>query len=445
VQTLSFLQCVLPPAPAYFMQLLVCDDPQKTFRGKSIRCYSLEHLASCIEAATAKGYDVFVSMAGYPASAKGHYAQFAQSHRTFYLDLDCGPGKAYPDQLAALNALVTFIKLTGLPAPLIVSSGNGVHAHWPVDVLDGPRWLKVAYLLQAVCVHAGFLVDPKITTDSVRLLRPTGTLNRKVRNVPKPVQLLYAKQENYQPLDTATFLAPLVAYAHRHGLSAAPPPPKQDARYDSDLAANMPGAEPYSANQIGEEGCNAVKWFMHNGGDGFTPKGSQTVVRMSNSDWMSMARLAKFSTEGEAWFHEHGAKYKGYVRSETQGVLNRSNLRGVTCETLVTDPLARQYICGRCRHYTKISTPLNLGTAHAQPMDEIPAEDLQQPATPAPDVNSDPLSDCPPAMERRGYSHDGKGVWHKGASGPKTFVSNYMIVHAEKVVRNAEIHHYIIR
>lgn len=443
METLSFLQRVLPPAPAYFMQLLAYDDAGKTIEdySKSIKAYSLEHLSKMLEAATAKGYDAYISMAGYPVSAKGHYAKFAQSHRTFYLDLDCGPGKPYANQIEAIQALSKFLAVTGLPAPMILSSGGGVHAHWPcTELLDTAHWLKIATLLRNVAEHAGFAIDARVTIDPVRLMRPTGTLNRKQRKAPRPVRLLYEKQENYQNIPLRNFLSPLVAYAKQYSIGIKSPEPAAPAQYDSDLSANMPGLEPYSASQIADEGCVAVKWFMFNGGDTIVPKGTTQRVRMSNSDWMAMARLAKFSTEGEAWFHEHSQKYQGYSQHEAQGVLNRSERRGVTCASLVTDPASRHASCERCKHCGKISTPLNLGTRKPPKLEDVPPEELQQPAAPQP--RADEAIVCPPAMEKRGYSYDEKGVWRKVGTS-KAFITNYMIEYMAKLSQNGDAHYLV--
>ncbi len=60
------------------------------------------------------------------------------SLKALYLDLDCGEGKAstgsgYATQLDALEALRDFCEKCGLPRPLIVDSGGGIHAYWPFE------------------------------------------------------------------------------------------------------------------------------------------------------------------------------------------------------------------------------------------------------------------------------------------------------------------------
>ena len=51
--------------------------------------------------------------------------------RAFFVDLDCGENKPYPTWEDGLIALHQFVSNTGLPQPVIVNSGRGIHAYWP--------------------------------------------------------------------------------------------------------------------------------------------------------------------------------------------------------------------------------------------------------------------------------------------------------------------------
>ena len=60
--------------------------------------------------------------------------------RALWLDIDCGPTKGVPnekgkiegylDQQTGLAELQKFCKAVGLPKPILVNSGNGIHAYW---------------------------------------------------------------------------------------------------------------------------------------------------------------------------------------------------------------------------------------------------------------------------------------------------------------------------
>ena len=124
-----------------------------------------------------------------------------ESLKSFWVDIDCGEGKSnphektgrpegYETQAKALQALVSFCKKVNLPRPLIVNSGNGVHAYWPLqEEVRKEEWEPVARRLRTLCVDNDFYVDTKVF-EAARVLRPLGTYNFKgdAEGVPeKPV------------------------------------------------------------------------------------------------------------------------------------------------------------------------------------------------------------------------------------------------------------------
>jgi len=65
--------------------------------------------------------------------------------RSFYDDIDVGKEGCYATRAEAGAALKTFLKASGLPTPLLVSSGGGFHLYWTLDENTTPEvWLRVA-------------------------------------------------------------------------------------------------------------------------------------------------------------------------------------------------------------------------------------------------------------------------------------------------------------
>lgn len=105
--------------------------------------------------------------------------------KAFWFDIDAGEakfakhgeGKVYRNQQDAFVALNEFVEWSGLPRPTyIVSSGEGLHVYWALDIpLKKDMWHKVALLLKAAHTAQGLLVDPARTADSASVLRPIGT------------------------------------------------------------------------------------------------------------------------------------------------------------------------------------------------------------------------------------------------------------------------------
>lgn len=111
------------------------------------------------------------------SSRKANNVQAVRSH---HLDLDCGNGKPYADQGAALRALKRFCKAIGLPLPLVVNSGHGIHCWWVhAEDLAPNDWKRIADKLKACCRAYGLEQDNSRTGDIASLMRLPGTHNRK--------------------------------------------------------------------------------------------------------------------------------------------------------------------------------------------------------------------------------------------------------------------------
>lgn len=154
-----------------------------------------EHAAAKAAAldATEEG-DVYFGCASFreTGSRKGINAQAA---RSFWLDIDTaefkGEGRApYANRHVALSELERFCFELALPNPIIVSSGYGLHAYWPMATdLTPDEWKATARLLKSACDKWGLKVDHTRTCDIASILRVPGTHNRKDPANPQEVKL----------------------------------------------------------------------------------------------------------------------------------------------------------------------------------------------------------------------------------------------------------------
>jgi len=120
--------------------------------------------------------------------------------KSFWVDIDCGEGKAIPnektgipegyiDQATGLQELQKFCATIGLPKPLLVNSGRGIHAYWPLSApITRAEWEPVAARLNELCVIHKLYVDASVF-EAARVLRIPGTFNFK-DNPPKPVEVI---------------------------------------------------------------------------------------------------------------------------------------------------------------------------------------------------------------------------------------------------------------
>jgi hypothetical protein len=142
--------------------------------------------------------NVFFGVAKYKTDA-GRTKDNVQSLRALWLDIDCGEAKAKPNektgrpdgyatQRDGAVALLEFRNLVGLPKPIIVSSGRGIHAYWALDRdVTREEWEPASERLRDLCYTHNFYVDPAVF-DAARILRVPGTLNFK-DDPPKPVEV----------------------------------------------------------------------------------------------------------------------------------------------------------------------------------------------------------------------------------------------------------------
>ena len=78
---------------------------------------------------------------GTPPSKRryGRTKRNARSAQSFWLDVDAGPEKPYRDADKAWTAVKQFCKVAGLPLPLEVRSGEGLHVYWPLQEFTHAR------------------------------------------------------------------------------------------------------------------------------------------------------------------------------------------------------------------------------------------------------------------------------------------------------------------
>ena len=134
-----------------------------------------------------ENYNVYFGLSTFETPQSRKIQNF-KSLSSFFLDLDCGEGKDYPNQKEALVACQLFCKNIGLPKPVMVNSGNGVHVYWALkSSIPYDDWYSVALKLKSLCTEHNLLADPVVTADGARVLRVPYTNNYK-KGVTKSVE-----------------------------------------------------------------------------------------------------------------------------------------------------------------------------------------------------------------------------------------------------------------
>ena len=234
--------------------------------------------------------------------------------RCLRLDIDYGPGHSragYETYDEARQALKDFLGKTGLPIPMIVESGGGMHVHWPMkEAISTTKWQRYADGLKAACLEHGLRADHSLTSNPVVILRPPGTFNRKLSQ-PRAVKF------NPECLTFGPYDWPdeLLGYAANTlvRLRAKPTMPPRPAYLDD--FSTPAGAFPdhyalVDANRLADN-CGQYGRF-------------RTTGRLPEPVWTRLIAGLPFVEDGERVAHEWSKTDPRYKRDETQGKYDRA-------------------------------------------------------------------------------------------------------------------------
>lgn len=192
----DFLALVLPPleeGESYCTVGIKEDGDDKDVVQRFVG--SIDEICDHADEFVDKKYNAFYGMAKYGPEGR-RTTKNAVALKSFYIDLDCGPGKPFADLSEGMIALRAFCKVTGLPRPTVVKSGNGAHIYWVCkEALPREKWTAHAERLKALCIEHKFEVDPVVTGEAARILRIPETMHVKDPTNPIPVEVLYAAPE----------------------------------------------------------------------------------------------------------------------------------------------------------------------------------------------------------------------------------------------------------
>lgn len=262
--------------------------------------------------------------------------------RSLYLDIDVGKSndnKSYNTREEALADVKRFLKAVDLPAPMIVSSGMGLHLYWPFeDDLSVQQWADMAFALQQSADHLGFKVDSTSTNDSARVLRPVGTTWRKY-GTEREVKVV----RDAGPFDSKAIHHTLTAYTSANMLMGTAAALFTD---NDDLTVRVD--YPPSSLALVAKHCAQLGHFRDTGSS------------IGEPQWHKCIGVAKHCVDGEKLAHEWGSKYEGYNYNDTEFKLNNWSFGPSTCEMFRREA---PQLCQGCQH--EVKSPIQLGYAES--------------------------------------------------------------------------------
>ena len=283
---LNFLRKVIPNEGVLLITQII--------NGKvlNIPCDGFDAMGENLRRGDLSGVDVYHACASFE-DGTNRTACNAKFHKALFLDLDCGEDKAerkqgYVTKRDALNALKAFCKSVGLPQPIIVDSGGGIHVYWPFHTaVPTAYWKAAAEGLKSLCRSYGLLADRQVTADAARTLRPVGSHNRKY-DQPRQVRLL----KDADCVDFASIKAIIDVAASRFGsVNVRMNNPAKDVEQPVSLAEQVNPTQ-YSLREVEEAlrrinpECTYSEWMPVGMtiADAFGENGRNLFLRWSRGD-----------------------------------------------------------------------------------------------------------------------------------------------------------------
>jgi hypothetical protein len=257
--------------------------------------------------------------------------------RALRLDIDAGLDKlakhgidaVYATQKDALAAVVAFTNVTGLVPSYIVSSGEGLHLYFCLDEnLTPAQWLPLAKALSTLCRQHKLKIDPSVTEDTARILRPLGSTHGNGKRV--------ATLKRTGVVYSAAQLAALLP------VEVALPVQTFDK---SSINADVLGQKNLEENRNRDAGlivkaCPLMAEFA-------------AGQPLSEPDWRCVVGVMKYCRDGLSLWHAGSAKDPRYNQNEAQRKWDNYQAGPTLC--------GKASQCAGCKYDAKLPTPILLG------------------------------------------------------------------------------------
>lgn len=339
---------------------------------------TIDGLKERVAAISAAGKNAYHACSSF--NDKHRKAERVEAVRSLWVDIDTGPlhskPSRYPDDRSALVEVFGWCKSNGMPIPVIVQSGHGLHCYWPIERdLSLDEWKPIAEAFKR-SISASIDIDPVRTCDAASVLRPVGTVNRK-NGTPVPVRLVNGE------------VHPLALDLVRSKFQVLPvglPPAGGPMIFDLGKMKSSDPRPPSFAAEIVKQ-CGQLARMRDLKGV------------MSEPEWYRCLGVLAQCEDGEKYAHEWSSGYPGYTPSETAGKLMHARGAGPTlCTTFGENAPAA---CAACPHRGRVKSPIQLGRVDANGEIVLPSKTVHS-----------TIDECVDAInERIGMVFTGAGFW----------------------------------
>ena len=337
MNTLEFLQRVLP-SEGYYVTTVINTDGRRQGFFKTV-----DELATVCERLDKTNNNTYFAISAY--KQKGNRRQDnVRATKVVAIDVDCGEGKPFPSWKEGLVELGKFVSDMGLPKPMVIHSGNGLHVYWVLKEELAPEdWKPLAEAMKQAAIAKEFHIDAGLTANSALVLRPVGTRNPKNGNT---VKLLV----DAEPVESSALTQSLSYY-----FRAAPAAAEGQQRENS-LLQNLAVKQdfPPAVGSVVASKCKQIEWAINHQDEVDEPL------------WYDLIGVAAFCTDPDKTALEWS---KGHPKFDEHATLQKlthwkeSASGPATCAKFEID---RPNGCRGCKYKGKIGSPARLGVQYQE-------------------------------------------------------------------------------
>lgn len=300
----------------------------------------------------------------YKTGQKGAYSTRLGTNmlasKCLFWDLDVGAeDNKYDTQRDALAALISFLQITQLPMPTLISSGGGVHVYWHFDA-DVPvdQWTHIAYHLRQLGEAKGVKLDPTRTLDVTSVLRVPDTFNWKDKANPRPVRVLQEGAVSQVAVIDKLITDALI----REGITPGAPPAKHVAPVvDPDLGTQTFddfGPPPTLDDVL--TACANMREVIRSQAD----KAHPNYGPLDNTAWYrGMIAVVKHVENGDDWCRKLTALHPRTTADIEAKLLQAAQFPPAKCATLQQFMPWKDAPCQTCKFRNDPSVPNPLAAA----------------------------------------------------------------------------------
>jgi hypothetical protein len=302
---------------------------------------TLEDVFEQIDYFKQKEVNVYVTPGAY--SEEKRVAELCVAVRSFFIDVDTHGKDAYGTKEETLSAIIDLTNATGLPEPVFLDSGGGMHAYWIMD-RDIPysEWKPYAIKLKALCLKY-ISIDKNVTADAARLMRCPYTSNYRY----DPIKESFILSEELHVYDFDEFKSLLDESEPdvENVLATVTKGLDEETRAMLRMDNFKYTFGELADKSVNDTGCNQIKYMLLNPND------------VSRDHWAAGLTIAVHCEDGDTAIHEMSNEYENYSHEETEKTA-RSFEAPRTCEWFI-DNFPEH--CEGCINRGKIKTPIVLG------------------------------------------------------------------------------------